>query len=196
MSVLHAVADPDTPAIDRVAAERAARALLGALGQDVDDPELVETPRRFVAAFSELLTPAPFRLTTFANDERYDELVLARDIPVRSLCAHHLLPFIGVAHVAYLPDARIVGLSKLARTTEMFARGLQTQERLTSQIGTWLDEQLRPRGLGVVVEAEHLCMTVRGVAARGARTITSSLHGVVRDDARTRSEFLSLVRGS
>jgi GTP cyclohydrolase I len=133
-------------------------------------------------------------LTTFANDEGYDELVLARDIPIRSLCAHHLLPFIGVAHIAYLPNEHILGLSKLARAAEMFARGLQVQERLTTQIGTWLNEALQPKGVGVVVEAEHLCMSFRGIQARGARTVTSSLHGLVRDDARTRAEFLALAR--
>jgi GTP cyclohydrolase IA len=190
---LRVVADPSTPTIDRGAASRAVRQLLAALGQDVDDPELAETPRRVVAAFEEMLTPAPFRLTTFANDEGYDELVIARDIPVRSLCAHHLLPFTGVAHVAYLPDERILGLSKLARTVEMFAQGLQVQERLTSQVGKWLDHHLRPKGVGVVIEAEHLCMSLRGVQARGARTVTSSLHGLVRDDARTRAEFLALA---
>ncbi len=190
---LTVVADPDLPMIHHNAARAAVRDLLAALGQDVDGAELAETPRRVVATFEELLTPAPFRLTTFANDEKYDELVIARDIPVRSLCAHHLLPFNGVAHVAYLPDARILGLSKLARAVEMFSRGLQTQERLTSQVGGWLDEQLRPKGVGVVIEAEHLCMTMRGIQARGARTVTSSLHGLVRDDARTRGEFLALA---
>jgi len=193
---LAVVADPAVPEIDRDAARRAVRDLLAALGQDTDDPELVETPRRVVAAFEELLTPAPFEMTTFANDEGYDELVIARDIPVRSLCAHHLLPFTGVAHVAYLPDRRILGLSKLARATEMFSRGLQVQERLTTQIGRWLNEQLQPKGVGVVIEAEHLCMTLRGIQARGACTVTSSLHGLVRDDARTRAEFLALTRPS
>jgi GTP cyclohydrolase I len=190
---LSLVGGPAAPTVDRAAASRAVRQLLAALGQDVDDPELTETPRRVVAAFEELLTPSPFRLTTFANEEGYDELVIARDIPVRSLCAHHLLPFTGVAHVAYLPDERILGLSKLARTVEMFARGLQVQERLTSQVGSWLNHHLRPKGVGVVIEAEHLCMSLRGVQARGARTVTSSLHGLVRDDARTRAEFLALA---
>jgi GTP cyclohydrolase I len=188
------VAGPAAPSIDRPAASRAVRSLLAALGQDVDDPELADTPRRVVAAFEELLTPTRFRLTTFANEEGYDELVLARDIPVRSLCAHHLLPFMGVAHVAYLPDQRILGLSKLARTVEMFSRGLQVQERLTSQVGAWLDQHLRPKGVGVVIEAEHLCMSLRGVQASGTRTVTSSLHGLIRDDARTRAEFLALTR--
>jgi GTP cyclohydrolase I len=191
--LLASVAEPSAPTINRVAARRAVRDLLVALGQDVDDPELAATPRRVVAAFEELLSPAPFQLTTFANDEGYDDLVIARDIPVRSLCAHHLLPFAGVAHVGYLPDERILGLSKLARATVMFARGLQVQERLTTQIGAWLADQLHPKGLGVVIEAEHLCMTMRGIQARGARTVTSSLHGLVRDDARTRAEFLTLA---
>jgi GTP cyclohydrolase I len=189
------VADPLPPAIDRPAAQAAVRALLAALGQDVDDEELAETPRRVVSAFEEMLSPAPFEMTTFPNEEGYDELVVVRDIPVRSLCAHHLLPFYGLAHVAYLPGERILGLSKLARAVEMFARGLQVQERLTTLVGTWLDQQLAPKGVGVVVEAEHMCMTMRGVRATGSRTVTSSLHGVIRHDARTRAEFLSLVRG-
>jgi GTP cyclohydrolase I len=189
------VADPLPPSIDRPAAQAAVRALLAALGQDVDDEELAETPRRVVSAFEEMLSPAPFEMTTFPNEEGYDELVVVRDIPVRSLCAHHLLPFYGLAHVAYLPGERILGLSKLARAVEMFARGLLVQERLTTLVGTWLDQQLAPKGVGVVVEAEHMCMTMRGVRATGSRTVTSSLHGVIRHDARTRAEFLSLVRG-
>lgn len=191
--VLRSVSHPGPPEVDRHAAQDAVRQLLLALGQDVNHPELAETPRRVAEAFEELLTPEPFRLTTFANEEEYDELVIARGIPFRSLCAHHLLPFIGVAHIAYLPDERILGLSKLARTVEMFSRGLQVQERLTQQVGSWLDQHLRPKGLGVVIEAEHLCMSLRGVQARGVRTITSSLHGLVRDDARTRAEFLTLT---
>ena len=176
-----------------VVAEDAARALLEALGADLGAEGLTETPRRVAAAFAELLTPAPFRPTTFPNDEGYDELVVARSIPLRSLCQHHLLPFWGVAHVGYLPGERIIGLSKLARVVELFARDLQTQERLTSQIAGWLEEHLSPLGVGVVVDAEHLCMTVRGVKAAGARTVTSALRGQVRDDPRTRAEFLALA---
>ena len=179
--------------VDLEAAEEAVRALLEALGTDLGAEGLAETPRRVAAAFAELLTPAPFRPTTFPNDEGYDELVVARSIPLRSLCQHHLLPFWGVAHVGYLPGERILGLSKLARVVELFARDLQTQERLTSQVAGWLEEQLSPRGVGVVVDAEHLCMTVRGVKAPGVRTVTSALRGRVRDDPRTRSEFLSLA---
>jgi GTP cyclohydrolase IA len=179
--------------VDLEAAEAAARDLLAALGADPADGDLAGTPRRVAAAYAELLTPVPFIPTTFANDEGYDELVVARDIPFSSLCRHHLLPFTGVAHVGYLPGDRILGLSKLARVVGLFARDLQTQERLTTQVAGWLTEQLAPRGAGVVVDAEHLCMTVRGVQAPGARTVTSALRGRIRDDPRTRAEFLALT---
>ena len=179
--------------VDLEAAEAAARDLLAALGADPADGDLAGTPRRVAAAYAELLTPVPFTPTTFANDEGYDELVVARDIPFSSLCRHHLLPFTGVAHVGYLPGDRILGLSKLARVVGLFARDLQVQERLTTQVAGWLTEQLAPRGAGVVVDAEHLCMTVRGVQAPGARTVTSALRGRIRDDPRTRAEFLALA---
>lgn len=185
---------PEGSQIDLLGAEAAVAHLLRALGQDVSDPQLRDTPRRVAAALSEMLSPTPFHLTTFPNDDNYDELVVARDIPMRSLCAHHMLPFVGVAHVAYLPGERILGLSKLARVVDMCARGLQFQERLTVQVADWLSEQLQPRGVGVVIEAEHLCMTLRGVQAHGARTVTSSLRGLLRDDGRTRAEFLALTR--
>jgi GTP cyclohydrolase I len=181
--------------IDLAAAERAARELLIALGADLELDGLRETPRRVAAAYAELLAPLPFNLTTFPNEEGYDELVLVRDIPFQSLCMHHLLPFHGVAHVAYLPGKRILGLSKLARVVEHFSRQLQLQERLTTQVAAWLQDQLRPKGVGVVLEAEHLCMSLRGVQKAGALTITSALHGLVRDDPRTREEFLTLTRG-
>ena len=179
--------------VDLEAAETADVALLEAVGADLAEEDLADTPRRVAAAFAELLTPLPFTPTTFPNDEGYDELVVARSIPFHSLCRHHLLPFGGVAHVGYLPGDRILGLSKLARVVELFARDLQTQERLTSQVAGWLQEQLEPRGVGVVVDAEHLCMTVRGVQAPGVRTVTSALRGLVRDDPRTRAEFLALT---
>jgi GTP cyclohydrolase IA len=184
----------DDTAVDLAAAERAVVDLLRALGQDVDNEHLRETPRRVAAAFEEMLTPRPFNLTTFPNDEQYDELVLARDIPLHSLCQHHLLPFTGVAHVAYLPGERIIGLSKLARVVELFARRLQVQERLTQQVADWLQSELKPRGVGVVIEAEHLCMSLRGVQASGALTVTSSLHGLLREDPRSRAEFFALTR--
>ncbi|HEX2274088.1 MAG TPA: GTP cyclohydrolase I FolE [Acidimicrobiales bacterium] len=179
--------------IDLDAAERAVADLLLALGQDPQAEHTRETPRRVAAAYAELLTPREFTLTTFPNDEGYDELVVAREIPFHSLCEHHMLPFKGVAHVGYLPGEHILGLSKLARVVELFARGLQVQERLTKQVADWLEEALHPKGVGVVVEAEHLCMSLRGVQARGSVTVTSALHGVLREDARSRSEFFSLT---
>ncbi|MDP9461580.1 MAG: GTP cyclohydrolase I FolE [Actinomycetota bacterium] len=179
--------------MDPAAAARAVGDLLVALGQDPSADHLLDTPRRVAAAYLELLSPAPFRMTTFANEEGYDEMVLARDIPFTSLCQHHLLPFTGRASVAYLPGERIVGLSKLARVVEMFARRLQVQERLTAQIADQLEDALAPRGVGVVLDAEHSCMSLRGVRATGARTTTSALRGRMREDGRTRSEFLSLT---
>ncbi len=179
--------------LDLEAAERAAQDLLVALGADLADDGVRETPRRMAAAYAELLTPQPFRATTFPNDEGYDGLVVSRSIPFHSLCMHHLLPFHGVAHIGYLPGERILGLSKFARVVELFARDLQVQERLTVQIADWLQKELDPRGVGVVLEAEHLCMSLRGVQKFGARTVTSALHGLVRDDPRTRQEFLALT---
>jgi GTP cyclohydrolase I len=175
------------------AAATAAHQLLLALGIDTDEEGLRETPRRVAMAYAELLTPVPFEATTFPNEEGYDELVVARAIPFHSLCEHHLIPFVGVAHVAYLPGDRIVGLSKLARVVEHFARRLQVQERMTVQIADWLEAELSPKGVGVVLDAEHFCMTIRGVQKPGARTTTSALRGQVRADERTRAEFLSLT---
>ena len=180
--------------VDLVRAERAVTDLLAALGQDPASEQLLDTPRRVAATYAELLTPAPFSPTTFPNDEGYDELVLVRAIPFQSLCEHHLLPFVGVAHVGYLPADRILGLSKLARVVELFSRRLQLQERLTTQVADWLQDQLAPKGVGVVLEAEHLCMSLRGVRAAGTHTVTSALHGLLRSDPRSRQEFLALTR--
>jgi GTP cyclohydrolase IA len=180
-------------AIDVPAAERAVTDLLRALGRDPESPHLTDTPRRVAGAFAEMLTGPHFDLTTFPNDEGYNELVIATGIPVQSLCEHHLLPFSGVAHIGYLPGDRILGLSKLVRVLDLFARDLQVQERLTQQVADWLQENLEPRGVGVVIEAEHLCMSLRGVRARGARTTTSALHGLLREDARSRQEFFTLT---
>ena len=182
------------PVVDIAAAENAARHLLNALGADITDESLADTPGRVARMYAEMLTPEPFDLTTFPNDEGYDELVIARNIPFHSLCEHHLLPFHGVAHVAYLPGERILGLSKLARVVDLFAAGLQVQERLTRQASNWLQEHLEPRGVGVVLEAEHLCMSLRGVSKPGVTTVTSALHGLIRTDPRTRDEFLALAR--
>jgi GTP cyclohydrolase I len=184
---------PEPRAVDLVAAEAAAAAFLEALGVKTESESRAQTPGRMARAYAEMLAPRPFTMTTFPNDEGYDELVLARSVPVQSLCEHHMLPFIGVAHVGYLPGDRILGLSKLARVVEMFARRPQVQERLTAQIAHWLDENLAPRGVGVVVQAEHLCISVRGVRADGALTVTSALHGRLRDDPGSRAEFFALT---
>ncbi len=184
----------DPTHVDYERALAAAKELLEALGANVDDGPLAETPRRMVDSYIEQLTPQPFHATTFPNHGGYDELVVARSINFHSLCEHHLLPFVGVAHVAYLPGERIVGLSKLARVVEYYARTLQVQERLTTQVADWLERELHPRGVGVVLEAEHMCMTLRGVQKPGTKTVTSALLGLVRDDPRTRQEFLTLTR--
>ena len=178
---------------DLAAATRAARALLEALGLDMASEGMAETPARMARAYAELFSARPFAATTFPNDEGYDELVLARAIPVRSVCQHHLLPFAGVAHVGYLPGDRILGLSKLARLVEHFAARPQLQERLTQQIADWLHRELDAKGVGVVLEAEHTCMTLRGVQAAGARTVTSALRGVLRDSPSSRAEFFALT---
>src|SRR5674476_1429123 len=188
LRVVHGRQGVNLPAV-----ERAVRDLLCALGRGPSSPHLADTPRRVAESLTEMLTPREFDLTTFPNDEHYDELVLAKNIPVHSLCEHHMLPFTGVAHVGYLPGERILGLSKLARVVELFARDLQVQERLTVQVANWLQENLAPKGVGVVIEAEHMCMSLRGVQARGSRTITSSVQGVLREDGRSRQEFFALT---
>ncbi len=186
--------DREPHQMDLDLAERGARQLLAGLGVDTQLEGIQDTPGRMARAFAEMLTPRSFDLTTFPNDEGYDELVLARSIPVQSVCEHHMLPFVGVAHVGYLPGARILGLSKLARVVELFARRPQVQERLTSQVADWLQSHLRPAGAGVVIEAEHFCMSLRGVRAAGSTTITSTMLGALREDPRSRAEFLALTR--
>jgi GTP cyclohydrolase I len=179
--------------VDVPAAEVAVRTLLTALGQDPGSDHLRDTPRRVATAYAEMLTSEAFTLTTFPNDEGYDELVLARDLPFQSLCENHLLPFSGVAHIGYLPGSRILGLSMLSRVLDRFARGLQVQERLTKQVAGCLQQSLQPKGVAVVLEAEHQCMSLRGVRAHGSHTVTSALHGLLRDNAATRSEFFALT---
>jgi GTP cyclohydrolase I len=179
--------------VDLEAAERAAADFLDALGIDHSREGLQETPARMARAYAELFDARPLRLTTFPNDAGYDELVLERAIPFRTVCEHHLLPFSGVAHVGYLPGDRILGLSKLARLVEHFAARPQTQERLTKQVADGLDAHLHPRGAGVLLEAEHSCMTLRGVRSLGAKTVTSALTGILRTDARSRAEFFALA---
>jgi GTP cyclohydrolase I len=159
-----------------------------------DDSHLKRTPERFAKMLSELTTPESFDFTVFESD--VDEMVIVRNIPFYTFCAHHILPFHGVAHIAYIPNGKICGISKLARTVEYFSRDLNVQEELTSHIADFLTERLEPLGVGVVMEAEHLCMTMRGVEVPGAKTVTSSMTGVFRDPMKdARSEFLSLIGG-
>jgi GTP cyclohydrolase I len=181
---------------DLAAAADAVRALLVALGQDPDSEGLSGTSRRVAAAYAELLTPEPFEFTSFRNDSGYRELVLVRDITFRSLCEHHLLPFHGVAHVGYLPDQRVVGLSKLARVVHHFASRLQVQERLTEQVADFLAANLRTQGVAVVLEARHECMALRGVRSPRASTTTSAFHGRLRTDRSARAEFFSLIHSA
>ncbi len=178
---------------DLAAAERAAAALLAALGVDASSESMARTPARMARAYDELLTAREFDLITFPNDEGYEQLVIEREIPFRSVCEHHFLPFVGLAYLCYLPGERILGLSKLARVVELFAHRPQVQERLTQQVANWLNDQLRPKGVGVVLIAEHLCLTLRGARAAGSTTVTSALHGLLLDDARAREEFHALA---
>jgi GTP cyclohydrolase I len=185
---LHVVADNDER-VDVLAAESAVKDLLQALGRDVTEEDLRDTPRRVANAWEELLTPRPFELTTFANSDGYEGLVVSHGIPFSSICAHHLLPFFGVVSVGYAPGDRLLGLSKLARVVEQFSRDLQIQERLTAQVAGFLQDSVQPLGVGVFMVAEHLCMTLRGVQARGTTTTTSSFLGTLREGA-LRDEFL------
>jgi GTP cyclohydrolase I len=175
--------------VDREGAIAAVADLLRSLGRDIDAEHLRDTPRRVVDGLVELLTPSAFAMTTFPNDQAYDDIVLVRDIPFTSLCEHHMLPFRGVAHVGYLPGDRLVGLSKLARVVDWYARDLQVQERLTAQIADHLDSALVPRGVGVVLQAEHLCMSLRGVRAAGSSTVTSAFRGELAEDGMHRRQF-------
>jgi GTP cyclohydrolase I len=194
-------ADPFRPGPGRVDEARAAaaiRELLLAVGEDPDRPGLKETPDRVARAYAETFgglgqDPGEILSTTF--DENHDELVLVKDIPMYSTCEHHLVPFHGVAHIGYIPgmDGRVTGLSKLARLVEVYARRPQVQERMTSQIADALADVLKPRGVIVVIEAEHLCMAMRGVRKPGSSTVTSAVRGIFRENAATRSEAMSLV---
>ena len=185
-------------AVDGPRIERAVREILLAVGEDPDREGLRKTPHRVARAYAELMAglrtePREHLKTVF--HERYDEVVLLRDIQFHSLCEHHLLPFVGRAHVAYLPDGKVVGLSKLARLVDGFARRPQVQERLTSQVADALMAELSPKGAACVIEASHTCMTIRGVHKPGSTMVTSALRGLFKKDARTRGEVLSLIHG-
>ncbi len=185
--------------MDKPRIEAAVRELLAAIGEDPDREGLRETPRRVANMYEEIfagLTEDPKQHLKIFNESHSEDLVTVRDIPLYSMCEHHLLPFTGVAHIAYIPrDGRVLGLSKLARIVNCFARRPQLQERLTEQVADFLERELDPRGVAVIIEAEHLCMTMRGVRAAGARTQTSALRGIMKSDARTRAETLSLLTG-
>jgi GTP cyclohydrolase IA len=190
----------DRAQVDTTRAAAAVRELLLAVGEDPDRPGLRDTPARVARAYAETFAglwqdPAEALATVF--DEDHDELVLVKDIPMYSTCEHHLVPFHGAAHVGYIPgeDGRVTGLSKLARLVDVYARRPQVQERMTRQIADALDENLKPRGVIVVVEAEHLCMGMRGIRKPGSTTVTSAVRGIFRDNAATRAEAMSLVLG-
>jgi len=183
--------------MDKERIEAAVREILIAIGEDPDREGLVETPRRVANMYEEVfagIDADPKEHLKLFTEQQPDELVTVRDIPLHSMCEHHLLPFIGVAHIAYIPqNGKVIGLSKLARIINTFARRPQLQERLTAQVADFLEQELCPKGVAVIIEAEHLCMTMRGVRAAGATTQTSALRGLMRSDARTRAETLSLL---
>ena len=184
----------------RAEAESAVRTLIGWAGDDPDREGLQDTPRRVADAFEEYfagyrLDPADVLSKTFDETGGYDDLVMLRDIRVESHCEHHLAPFLGVAHVAYLPDGRILGISKIARVVEIFAKRLQTQEALTAQIADAIETALQPRGVAVLIEAEHQCMSMRGVRQPGVKTITTRFTGALEADASYRDRFLQMVHG-
>jgi GTP cyclohydrolase I len=188
------------PEIDQARIEKAVREILLAIGEDPERDGLTDTPARVARAYAEQfagLRQRPEDVLTKVFDADHDEVVLVRDIELYSTCEHHLVPFFGVAHIGYIPNEKgqITGLSKLARLVDLYARRPQVQERMTSQIANALESVLEPRGVIVVIEAEHLCMSMRGVRKPGARTVTSAVRGVFRDSARTRAEAMSLIQG-
>ncbi|MBQ9945113.1 MAG: GTP cyclohydrolase I FolE [Clostridia bacterium] len=183
--------------MDRERIKNAVREILIAIGEDPDREGLLETPDRVARMYEEVfrgLEEDPEQHLKIFTEEKNEEMVVVRDIPLYSMCEHHILPFVGKAHIAYIPgNGKVIGLSKLARIVDNFARRPQIQEKLTSQIADFLMEKLEPQGVAVVIEAEHLCMTMRGARAAGSKTTTSALRGSMRSDARTRAEALSLI---
>jgi GTP cyclohydrolase I len=186
--------------IDSTAVRQAVRTMLKALGEDPDRDGLKNTPERVARMYGELLAGYSVDPTAMVNDAlfeiRYDEMVIVRDIEFYSLCEHHMLPFMGRVHVAYIPDGKVLGLSKIPRIVDMYARRLQVQERMTRQIADFLRDLLKPQGVAVVVEALHLCATMRGVKKHGARMTTSAMHGAFRANLATRQEFLDMISKS
>ena len=184
--------------MDKERIQNAVREILIAVGEDPDREGLVETPKRVANMYEEIfagLTEDPKQHIKLFNEHSNDEMVIVKDIPFYSMCEHHLLPFFGKAHIGYIPsDNKIIGLSKLARIVDNFAKKPQVQERLTSDIADFLNDNLQPKGVAVIMEAEHMCMTMRGARAAGAKTQTSALKGIMRSDAKTRAEVLSLLK--
>ena len=184
--------------MDKERIQNAVREILIAVGEDPDREGLVETPKRVANMYEEIfagLTEDPKQHIKLFNEQSNDEMVIVKDIPFYSMCEHHLLPFFGKAHIGYIPsDNKIIGLSKLARIVDTFAKKPQVQERLTSDIADFLNDNLQPKGVAVIMEAEHMCMTMRGARAAGSKTQTSALRGIMRTDAKTRAEVLSLLK--
>ena len=184
--------------MDKERIQNAVREILIAVGEDPDREGLLETPKRVANMYEEIfagLTEDPKQHIKLFNEQSNDEMVIVKDIPFYSMCEHHLLPFFGKAHIGYIPsDNKIIGLSKLARIVDNFAKKPQVQERLTSDIADFLNDNLQPKGVAVIMEAEHMCMTMRGARAAGSKTQTSALRGIMRTDAKTRAEVLSLVK--
>ncbi len=184
--------------MDKERIQNAVREILIAVGEDPDREGLIETPKRVANMYEEIfagLTEDPKQHIKLFNEQSNDEMVIVKDIPFYSMCEHHLLPFFGKAHIGYIPsDNKIIGLSKLARIVDNFAKKPQVQERLTSDIADFLNDNLQPKGVAVIMEAEHMCMTMRGARAAGAKTQTSALRGIMRTDAKTRAEVLSLLK--
>lgn len=194
-----ATAADERHGVSRVQAEEAVRTLLRWAGDDPTREGLLDTPKRVAKAYSDwfsgyAMDPEEYLKRTFEEVEGYDEMVVLRDIEFESHCEHHMAPIVGRAHVGYLPSGRVVGISKLARVVEAYARRFQVQEKMTAQIARCIQMTLQPRGVGVVIEAAHECMTTRGIHKRGVSMVTSKMLGTFRDDARTRSEFLELIR--
>ena len=184
--------------MDKERIQNAVREILIAVGEDPDREGLLETPKRVANMYEEIfagLTEDPKQHIKLFNEQSNDEMVIVKDIPFYSMCEHHLLPFFGMAHIGYIPsDNKIIGLSKLARIVDNFAKKPQVQERLTSDIADFLNDNLQPKGVAVIMEAEHMCMTMRGARAAGSKTQTSALRGIMRTDAKTRAEVLSLLK--
>ena len=187
-----------TTPVDKERIKRAVREIIAAVGEDADRDGLIETPRRIADMYEEIfagLRTDPYQFLDVTFDEAYSEMVVLKDIPFYSLCEHHFAPFHGVAHVAYIPSGRVVGLSKLARVVEAYARRPQVQERLTAQIADTIMEGLQPKGAAVVIQAEHTCLTMRGIKKPGAKMVTSAVRGLFKDHPPTRAEFQAILRG-